>query len=108
MVGFAGQRDGSGTVCRGDQTLQIVQSGYEAGVVRGCLRGQRGANQWSGEMGTTVGIQMRENPLGLGKQASHVFVIRLATGQATVHVSLQHHPRDGVAGDAGAYLAARQ
>ena len=108
MVGPDGQGDGGGAVRRGDQAVQVVQPGHQAGVVRGGVRGQRGADQRRGEMGAAAGVQMRQDPPGHGQQTSHVLVVGLAAGQATVHVAVQHHQGDGVAGDAGAHLAAGQ
>lgn len=108
MVRLARQRDGRGIVRRGDQALQVLQPGDQAGFVRRRLRGQRGAHQRSGQMGATVGVQVREDSPGLRQQTAHLLDFSLASRQATVHLSLQHHQGDGVPGDAGAHLVTRQ
>lgn len=80
VVGPASQRDGSGPLRRGDQTLQVVQPGDPAGAVRGCLRGQRGTHQRSRQMGETASLQVREDSPGLCQQAPHLLVLGFASG----------------------------
>lgn len=72
------------------------------------MRGERGAHERGGEVGEATGVQVRQDPLGHGEQASHVLLVRVAPGKATVHVPVQHHQGDGIAGDVGAHLAAGQ
>lgn len=78
MVGSARERDGRGAVRRGNETVQVVQSREQVGPLCRGLRGQRGTDQRSCQMGKTACVQMREDTSGFGKQAPGTTLTSLA------------------------------